>query len=193
MISKKSAGITFVEVMIAVAILSGVMFLGNVGIKMLNMFNRQQKYAETELEAQHVMYLIERDIRNSLDYAIVPSNPALPSNGGNEISMSLQEFGDYDQNLKAILDAATASVTYNLVTVGGKTFLKRKLSKGGTEVDNRLLVNVLDVSASAIFKPIPGYEGVAISLTLAPSFSKKSKKTYSVSVLKWFNYRNTAS
>ncbi len=194
MICKKAKGVTIVEVLISVAILGGVVAMSTLGIKMLNLFNRQRILAETETEAQRLMYMIERDIRNSYVYAISYIDPADPEGGGNGITLQTQEFladgTTYDQNLGTLLNMPEASITYQYLGSAGKEYLKRRLSKGNEDTEQRFLTNALDLS-SPIFKPMVGYEGVRIELNLTPAYRKgNSKKTYSTSVMKYFNFKN---
>ena len=191
MIYKKSSGVSLIEVVVSVAILGGVVFLCTLGIKMLNLFDRQRILAETELGTQRLIYMIERDIRNSYRYEIIPLDDTKPSEGGNELRLATQDFlpagTTYTQNLGDILNIPPAQVIYQYVSSGGESFLRRRMDKGGQVTDKNFLVNVLDVAAP-IFKPIPNYEGVHVEVSFIPAYRKgPEKKTYTVSVLKWFN------
>jgi prepilin-type N-terminal cleavage/methylation domain-containing protein len=170
-------GITLVEILIVVLIISIVFALAGTAIRMLNSFSRQQIALESQREVEIVLYQLVRNVRNCARIEDVTNTKLVLQ------VYDLTNGYDINDPPTNLFYNNTQTVTYEAIQDGDQSFLLYTREVGGTVVDSKRFLKNLIATSSVFFVPVPAgatsnYEGVLVSFEIKPNKFKIPARTY---------------
>lgn len=189
-------GVTLVEVLVVVAIISSVYFMAKVGIVLLNNLMQTSATTRMQQETQMVLYNITKEVRNC-NKIVQASSDTL------KIQVFNTKSGYSLETNPGIFDTINiGTITYTYVKSGSDSYLKKTIKYPGFPTDEKwLLRNLLlqpDTTdymfnvCDSIFilestcplhgqtgYPVEPFEAVDVRFKMSPSFTKNATVLYS--------------
>lgn len=172
-------GVTLIELLIAVLILTIAILLVVIGIRFLNELTRKGIQIDTDRKAQVLLNQITREMRVAQRLVTVSSTT---------LAFEVNDFSKgYDSDINGDLFNPTkiGTITYQYVKLPTDTYLLKTVDFPGKLYQQKLFQNILStevVGADYMFKVIGSSYGAEVVLKLTPGFYKRAPRVHKTNV-----------